>query len=403
LCIPHLPAAGGATPALRGGCDALGGHLGLGAHQADLRRPRDVAHEAQPGRGLGAAAHARHAALVEHVQVPDDRLEAGAVAGGCDHGVRLDAHAVGQADARGVERLHAGDDLDAALLDRLDDHLVHDRGRDLEPRQAGEDALLGSGQAVLGQVADLEAPDQLHHAIRAPRAELHQLAPEQRADRRADQEVRRCAHRDPDALDARVDEVVGDLHARAAGADHEHVAVAKRLGVAVGGGVDELAVVGVAPGPVRDVGRVGVAAREDHLLRVQVAARGAQLPAGAVAVDALDARVEAHVHVVEAGVVLEVGDDLVPLREGSRRARPARAGERREPAARVEPEAVVAPAPGRRDGVRALQDGGGDVEARELRGGRQPRRAGSNDHNLSFIHDGPVWDRQAAPSVASST
>ena len=133
-------------------------------------RSRRSAGRARPPR----RERARHALVVEDAEVPDHRLEAAAVAGRGDHDVGLDARAVGQADAGLVERLDACDDLDPPVPDRLDHRLVDDRRRHAEAAQATERALLGHGQAVLGQVADLLGADEVDDPVRPLRSQARE-------------------------------------------------------------------------------------------------------------------------------------------------------------------------------------------------------------------------------------
>ena len=181
------------------------------------RRPRDEAHEAQPGRGL-AVGHPRRAVVVEHAEVADERLEPGPVAGRRDHRVRRDALAVGEQDAGVVEGVDPRDDLDASRADRVEDLGVDDHRRDVQPVQAAEDALRRDGQAVRGEVADRPAAHEPGDGIGDRRRETRQRRRERRADRRAEHDVRRRAHREADPCGPALDEVVRDLRAGASGA-----------------------------------------------------------------------------------------------------------------------------------------------------------------------------------------
>ena len=258
--------------------------------------------------------------------MPDHGLEAAAVAGRGDDGVGLDPGAVGQTGAGLVERLDARDDLDAPLADRLDDDLVDDRRRHVETVQAAERALLGHRQAVLGEVADRLGADEVDDPVGALRSHAREQEREGGPHRRAHEHVRRGAHREPDPRRAALGEVVGDLHARAARADHQDVAVAVGLGVAVVGRVQQRPAEALAAGPVRDVRGVLVAGRDDHVLGREVGARGTHDPARAVAVDALHLGVQAHVERVVGRVVLEVAGP--PRRATGRSPCPARSARR---------------------------------------------------------------------------
>src|ERR1700710_2976225 len=101
----------------------------------------------------------------------------------------------------------------------------------------------------------------------------------------------------------------------------------------------------LAPRPVRHERRVLVAGRDDHVLGRDVAFRGAHDPAGAVAVDAVHARVQAHGQGVDPLLDLECGAGVLWRRYCASTARVTGAREPREPAARVQPQALVVPAP----------------------------------------------------------
>src|SRR6185295_14511800 len=90
----------------------------------------------------------------EHVQVPDESLEASPVAGCTDDGVRNDPAAVGKRGAVGVQRFDAPDDLDAAIPNRIDDLLVDDRRSDPEAGVAGEDSFFRNRKSKFTEVAD---------------------------------------------------------------------------------------------------------------------------------------------------------------------------------------------------------------------------------------------------------
>src|SRR5204862_8071111 len=102
--------------------------------------------------------------LVQHAEVPYERLEACAEAGRGDDGVRSEARAVGEEHLRPVEALDRGHDLDPAAADRLDDADVEDRrraGRD----ERGAHALFGPRYAVRGQVGNGDATLRLRERI----------------------------------------------------------------------------------------------------------------------------------------------------------------------------------------------------------------------------------------------
>ena len=73
-----------------------------------------------PARLVGTV-HDGEAAAVEDAEVPDERLEAGHVAGRHDHDRGPQARAVGQHDLTAVDGLHGRDRFDLAGADGLDD------------------------------------------------------------------------------------------------------------------------------------------------------------------------------------------------------------------------------------------------------------------------------------------
>ena len=223
---------------------------------------------------------------------------------------------------------------------------------------------------------------------------------QRRADGVADDDVRRRADGEPDARGPALGEVEGDLGARAAGPDDEHVLTGERRRRAVAGGVQDLAAEARAARPRGHVRAVLVAAGDDDVARLHLARGGDQPPAVVLALDALHAHAEPHVERVPARVLVEVGDELVARRERRRLERRA-VGEPRVPARRVELEPVVAPAPGRRDRVRLLEHDRGHVRAPQLCGRRQSGRARADHDHL--VHVGKD-DRGAAiiPSLSAA-
>ena len=245
----------------------------------------------------------------------------------------------------------------------------------------------GIGRPYAAEVAELLEAHLVDDRVAALRRRLGQDLREERAGRRAAEDVRRRPHGEADARRAALREVVGDLHAGAAGADDEDVAARVRRGVAVRGGVDERPAEPVAAGPLRDVAVVEVAGRDDDVLRGQVARRGADHPAVTVAVDALDARAQPHVELVAVGVAVEVAHHLVARGERADPAGVARARQLREPAARVQPQPVVARIPRRADRVAPFEHGGRDPSPAELRRRGEPGRSRSHDdRRLSLCH-----------------
>src|ERR687896_667366 len=157
-------------------------------------------------------------------------------------------------------------------------------------------------------------------------------------------------------------------------------------GVAVLARVDQALLEAVASRPVRDEARVLVAGRHDYVVGEPVAGRGPQDPPAIVAVDALEPRAEAHVDPVARGVALQVGDDLVAGGEHGRAARVAAARQLRERPARVQPQPVIAAAPGRRDRVGPFEEGHRDAPPSQLRRGSKPGGPGPDHNHTLFAH-----------------
>src|SRR5438270_12258431 len=111
----------------------------------------------------------------------------------------------------------------------------------------------------------------------------------------------------------------------------------------------------VAPRPPRDQGRVLVTRGYDHLRGGVLAERGMQLPPAIGSLDPIYARSKTDIESVPLGVVLEVSHGFVARRKKRRALGIAGVGQRRGPATRVQPQPVIAPAPGRSDRVRTLQ------------------------------------------------
>ena len=102
------------------GCGDRRGHVTRGdAAFAELSAEAEAeADEPEAGQHRRAVGLQRHAALVEDVEVADERVEPGAEARRGDHRIRRDPRAVGQQHVGAVEALDAGDDLDRAAPDR---------------------------------------------------------------------------------------------------------------------------------------------------------------------------------------------------------------------------------------------------------------------------------------------
>src|SRR5262245_40685857 len=83
--------------------------------------------EARRAPVLLGAVHTGFAALVEHAEVPDERLQPGAEARGRDDGVDLDRATAGEHGTAVVEALQGRHDADAAGSHRIDEPDVEDR------------------------------------------------------------------------------------------------------------------------------------------------------------------------------------------------------------------------------------------------------------------------------------
>src|SRR5205823_14362413 len=85
--------------------------------------------EMKPGRlrMLVAGMNQRLATLVQDAEVPDQRLQSGAKARRRDHGVDLNAGAIGEHRGLILEPLERSDDADPTAAHRLDEPDVEDR------------------------------------------------------------------------------------------------------------------------------------------------------------------------------------------------------------------------------------------------------------------------------------
>jgi hypothetical protein len=101
-----------------------------------------------------------------------------------------------------------------------------------------------------------------------------------------------------------------------------------------------------------------------------------------VAVDPVDVRVEPDLEPVMLGVGLEVADHVVARDPLAVTAGDAEAGQVRQPADRVQVQPVVVAAPGRREGVRAVDDDRLDAGALQHRGGGEAAGTGADDDGV---------------------
>ena len=213
-------------------------------------------------------------------------LEAG---GGDDHRRRY-AVAVGEDHTVGFDRLHGGDDLDAAGSHGVDE-LVGQRGdaaclfhHRLQPERRTVEA---TGRQVTPHQALGQADNRIDRARGRPGEGLEEDIRWKRSDG-TPHEMRRCADRKPNPARAVVGELDGVVGGRIAGADNEDVAVAEGPSVSEVAGVHELAGEVAQAWPGRD-GRGAVVARgEDDYPRSDFARRCVESPAASGAVDPVD-------------------------------------------------------------------------------------------------------------------
>ena len=336
----------------------------------------------RPGRVRVLVGHVRERTTrgVEHPEVADERLERGAEAGRRHDRVRAQPAAVGEHDLGIVEGLDRGHDLDVAALDRAHDPHVHDR----DPRMLDEarDRPLLRRQPLRGEVGEADAAQRARDRVdRAPR-QLPEQDPDRLdgdADRVPADDVRRGTDGEPDRRGPAVVEVDGDLGAGVPRPDDERRPAAIGPGAPVVPHVDEVALEGVASGPVGERRLAVLSRRDDDPGRGQVAAARPQHPALAVAVDPLDGRPRADVELVRVGVVAEVRPNVVACDPGPVRARDRVSGQAREAAVGVQPEPVVAPRPGGARLFALLEDDRADPLAAEHRGDGEARRSGADD------------------------
>ena len=302
------------------------------------------------------------AAVVEDAERAHQALQAAFVPGGRHDRVRADPVPAGQDDLALLEALHRGHDLHRPLAHGVDQTDVLHRHRPLP--HPGVEPGVGEREAVGRQVR--------HRDLR-----LHPAQPVDEADRqpahqdprvlggpargRAAHDVRGSADRQPHPRGAPLHQVHGDLGPRVADAHDEHVAAGEGPGVAVLRRVQELAVVRVAAGPVREARRVVVARGDDDRGAGQLtAAGGVQQPAGAVG-GALDPRhLDAgdDLQAVVLGVLLQVPDHVVTGHPPSEPARHRQTGQRGHPAGGVQAQPVVVAPPGTAHPVGPFQDDG---------------------------------------------
>jgi len=171
----------------------------------------------------------------------------------------------------------------------------------------------------------------------------------------AGEDVGRGAHRDSHLRACR-DKVARDVDARVAGADDQHLPATVRLGAAEVRGVDELAGVPVATGPVGEL-RNGVVAGRDHGVAREQRARGGLEPPHivAAAIYSLERGAEAHRQPMVLGIALQVRDEVLAARIAAVAPRDPVAGQGREHARRVEPERLISRPPARAHPVRTLE------------------------------------------------
>jgi hypothetical protein len=104
----------------------------------------------QSGRHCRSAVATGHALIIEHAEVPDQRLEPGPEPGGRDDRVGAQHCLVIELNAIGVDRRHTGDDLDLPAPDRLD-HIGIDDRRLRASAESGKGSLLREGESPKGR------------------------------------------------------------------------------------------------------------------------------------------------------------------------------------------------------------------------------------------------------------
>jgi hypothetical protein len=290
----------------------------------------------------------RHAGLVEHAEVADERLEPRAEPRRGDHRVDLDEAVVGEHGFALLEAVQRRDHRHRSFLDRLDEADVDDRDH-AAPKELGVRAVRRR-QPHLREIAERRSPqprrDRVDHADgQACTRDPEELA--RHAESVAPDQAGRCLHREQDLARAGARDVDRDLGAGVAGADDQHPPAAVGLAVPVRRRVDELA--GERPGPLREVRHVAVARRHDDARRADALSGDAYRPFVTVPVDPRDGRARADVEVVPGRVGAQVVDHGVSRGPLPGRARDAVPGQPREPTHRMEMEAVVARRPGGAD------------------------------------------------------
>jgi hypothetical protein len=138
------------------------------------------------------------------------------------------------------------------------------------------------------------------------------------AGARAQEDVGRRARREPYLARAALGDVVGDLHARAAGPHDQDALARERLGVAIFARVEEPAAEQLASRPVRNDRLLLVARGHDHLRSAELALRRLECPSSVRAIDPLDPRGEPQVDPVLARVPLDMLNELVARGEHRR-------------------------------------------------------------------------------------
>src|SRR4051794_6254145 len=326
-------------------------------------------------------------------QVAHERFETAAKTGAGDHRIGLDAVAIGQQHVGAVEALDRGDYLDLALLQLLDQADVQDRG-DVFLEEACVGVRRGFGPAVLRQVADdrfLQNGPELVHQAFGHRAQRYAEHLPRHAVRLTKQHGRRAAHRHHHVLRAALDQVDDDLGARVAGAYHEHGLADVGVRVAVVARVDELAAEAVHAWPVGELLMLVVTGRDDHTRGEElVAVLGRDAPLVTVACELLDFGARTHVEVLDPHVVLEVLDDVVARHPFAVARGHLVAGQVREPADRVQVEAVVVLAPRGPDRL-ALEHDRAHAVMLESSRGRKTCGAAADYHYLVSRHAPRIW------------
>ncbi len=333
--------------------------------------------------------HQRSPVLVEHAQVAHDRIEAGAVAGGAYHRVGSQHCAVDQLDFAARQAFHRREDTDPPTAELADEPVVEDRHRP-RAQELREPVTARGRQPVGAQVGNADPAQRgrqrVHQALRhSAQRDAEQLAGDPEGVPSDD--VRGRAHGQGYG-DSRSRQIDRDLRRRVASADHKYVLAEVGVGAHVVRRVHERELdrigLGRPFGEVRAVAETGSHHNGGGSPR---AVGRLHDPAVALAVDAGDLDAELRSHAIGGCVVTEVVDHVVAGDPPAVPAGDPGAGKARQPADRVQVQAVVASRPGGPDRRVAFEEVAVDAMTVEGRSDGQPGRSGTDDHR-TLAHAG---------------